>query len=222
MPGAAPRYIAVEGVIGVGKTTLVKALGDRLGARMVFEQFEENPFLPDFYRDRDAFAFSTQIFFLMSRFRQQEHLAQGDLFASTTLSDYLFDKDRVFALLTLRDHELTLYERLFDVLRVQVPRPDLVIYLRADHDVVMSRIAARGRSYELDMDPQYIRDVAKAYAQFFAQYRESPLITLDTSQLDLRTDDDALDRIEAAVRGGSTISAPPEFAPMTLPLPGLG
>jgi len=200
--GRAPRYVAVEGVIGVGKTTLVKRLAERLGARTVFEQFEENPFLPDFYRDREAFAFSTQIFFLMSRFRQQEALAQGDLFQSYTLSDYFFDKDQIFALLTLESHELALYDRLFEVLRPHVPAPDLVIYLSADHEVVMERIAERGRPYERDMDPEYIRAVSSFYARFFREYRGCPVLTLDTSAIDLRNDDATLDRVERAVRTG--------------------
>lgn len=222
-----PRYVAVEGVIGVGKTTLVKELGRRLDGRLVFEQFDENPFLADFYRDRAAFGFSTQIFFLMSRFRQQEVLAQGDLFARYTFSDYCFDKDRVFALLNLSGPELGLYERLFDVLRVQVPQPDFVIHLRADLDVILERIAARGRPYELDMDPSYIREVAGAYADFFASYRECPTLTIDTSQVDLRHDEETLDRIEAAVQSrrtniGQRFSTTRQAqVPLSLPLPGM-
>lgn len=205
MPGpkdlAAPRYVVVEGVIGVGKTTLVNRLAEHLGARSVFEEFEDNPFLPSFYRDRDAFAFSTQIFFLMSRFRQQERMAQGDLFQRITLSDYLFDKDRIFALLTLEAHELALYERLFDVLRVQVPKPDLVVFLKADLDVVLQRIEARGRTYELGMDPEYIRALGASYARFFSEYRECPVITVDTTRCDLRTDEEALNRLVSQVSG---------------------
>lgn len=200
---ARERYVVVEGVIGVGKTTLVNRLAARLGARTVFEEFEENPFLPSFYRDRDAFAFSTQIFFLMSRFRQQEVLAQGDLFRRVTFSDYLFDKDRIFAVLTLQHQELALYERLFDVLRCQVPRPDLIIYLKADLDVILERIESRGRSYELGMDPEYIRALAAAYSRFFSEYRECPVVTVDTSRCDFRNDDPAVDRLVRACRDGS-------------------
>lgn len=216
------RYVVVEGVIGVGKTTLVQRLAARLGGRMVFEEFEENPFLPDFYRDREANAFSTQIFFLMSRFRQQELLAQGDLFHAHTLSDYMFDKDRLFAMLTLGSHERQLYERLFDVLRVQVPRPDLVLYLRADLGVVKSRIAARGRSYEANMDPEYLRALAAAYDQFFAGYTASPLITLDTSRVDLRADEATVEALVELIRtGGRALPASLPAVGETLPLPGL-
>jgi deoxyadenosine/deoxycytidine kinase len=200
--GKSPRLVAIEGVIGVGKTTLVQELANRLNGRVVLEEFEENPFLPDFYKDREAFAFSTQIFFLMSRFRQQEILAQGDLFQTRTFSDYLFDKDRVFALLTLENHELDLYERLFHVLRVQVPQPDLVIYLRAEHDLVMRRIEERGRPYEAEMDPEYIRAVAGAYQRFFASFHDCPVITVDTSDLDFRRDKAALDRLATAIEHG--------------------
>ncbi len=216
--------MVVEGVIGVGKTTLVQRLAHRLRARMVFEEFEENPFLADFYKDRDAFAFSTQIFFLMSRFRQQELLAQGDLFHAHTLSDYMFDKDRLFAILTLGSHELQLYERLFDVLRVQVPKPDLVIYLRADLGVVLQRIAARGRSYETNMDPEYMRQLAAAYDRHFAEHTSSPVITLDTSRVDLRADEAMVDTLVEVIRTGAR-ALPASDATIalgeTLPLPGL-
>ena len=182
-PSGNAQYVAIEGVIGVGKTTLVKQLARRFKARQVYEQFEDNPFLPDFYRDRDAFAFSTQIFFLMSRFRQQEHLSQGDLFHSLTLSDYFFEKDYIFAKLTLKDEELRLYERLFNVLSVQCPTPDMVIYLHADHDEIMSRIAERGRIYVQNMDPIYIRDVAAGYHSFFQKFAIFPVLSFDTTIL---------------------------------------
>ncbi|MCA9551654.1 MAG: deoxynucleoside kinase [Myxococcales bacterium] len=196
------RYVVVEGVIGVGKTTLVHQLARALGGRTVLEEFEENPFLPDFYRDRRAYALSTQLFFLMSRFRQQEVLAQGDLFMRRTVSDYLFDKDRIFAQLTLESHELAIYEQLFEVLRPQVATPDLVIFLRADHDTVMRRIAARGRSYELDMDPAYIAELADAYVDYFATYDGAPLLTIDTTRVDFRGRSHALDEVLRAVTTG--------------------
>lgn len=199
------RYIAVEGVIGVGKTTLVRALGERLAARMIFEEFEENPFLADFYRDSKGFAFSTQLFFLMSRYRQQQEITQTDLFRPTTIADYFFDKDRIFAVLTLERDELALYESLFGVLALDVPKPDLVVYLHADLDLVMRRIQERGRSYEQNMDPEYLAGLSGAYADYFQSYKACPVLSIDTSGLDLRNDARALDRILDSVlslRGG--------------------
>src|SRR5437764_1949135 len=139
------RYIVVEGPIGVGKTTLTRALSKRFGARSVFEIVEENPFLANFYQDRNKFAFQTQLFFLLSRFKQQQSIFQQDLFSQVTVSDYLFAKDRIFATLTLTPAELALYDRVFDELAVRVMKPDLVIYLRADLPVLLGRIKKRGR-----------------------------------------------------------------------------
>lgn len=218
------RYVVVEGVIGVGKTTLVHQLARALFGRTVLEEFEENPFLPDFYRDRRAYALSTQLFFLMSRFRQQEVLAQGDLFMQRTVSDYLFDKDRIFAQLTLESHELAIYEQLFDVLRPQIPQPDLVIFLKAEHDTVMRRIAHRGRDYEKDMDPDYIRDLAEAYGEFFAHYRDTPLLTIDTSRVDFRQPGPALDEVVQIVESGAVprvLEAELRIADAQPSLPGL-
>lgn len=214
-----PRYVAVEGVIGVGKTTLVNQLAPRLSARTVFEEFENNPFLPDFYRDKDAFAFSTQIFFLMSRFRQQERLAQQELFLRSTVSDYCFDKDRIFAVLTLSNEELNLYERLFEVLRTQVPKPDLVIHLHADHEVIMERIQRRGRPYEQDMDPGYIRELTQAYVDYFQSYREAPVLHIDTSSTDVRGSPAVLDGILQAIwHRRENLGLPTSADPTQLPL----
>ena len=210
----------------MGKTTLVKQLARRFKARKVYEQFEDNPFLPDFYRDRDAFAFSTQIFFLMSRFRQQEHLSQGDLFHSLTLSDYFFEKDYIFAKLTLKDEELNLYERLFNVLTVQCPTPDMVIYLHAEHDVIMNRIAERGRIYEQNMDPNYIRDVAAGYHSFFQTNSKFPVLSIDTTNIDFRTDKKAVDLIVRAIEERrhslESLSKETPSTQANLPLPGFG
>ncbi len=172
---------------------------------MIFEEFEENPFLADFYRDPKGFAFSTQIFFLMSRYRQQQEIAQGELFKPITISDYFFDKDRIFAVLTLERDELALYESLFKVLTLDVPKPDLVIHLHADLDLVMTRIRERGRSYEKGMDPAYIAALSQAYSDYFATYSTCPVLSIDTSGLDLRKHTRALDAILRAVdqsRGG--------------------
>ncbi len=196
---ARQKYVVVEGVIGVGKTTLVHNLAEQLSGRLVLEEFEDNPFLADFYKDKAAYALSTQLFFLMSRFRQQEVLAQGELFQNYTISDYLFDKDRIFALLTLEKHELSLYEQLFEVLRPQTPRPDLVIYLKADHETIMQRIATRGRDYERDMDPGYNKALAQAYGRYFTEYDACPVLTIDTTHVDFRGPSPALTRVLQAV-----------------------
>lgn len=180
-----PSYIAVEGVIGVGKTTLAKILGERLGARVKLEEVEENPFLPKFYEDMRGYAFQTQIFFLLSRYRQQIELKQVDLFSNKVVSDYIFAKDRIFAYINLTDEELMLYEKLFEVLGKDVPSPDLVIYLQASTDVLMERIRKRGRQFEQNMPRDYIETLNRAYNHFFFHYEERPLIIVNTDSLDL-------------------------------------
>ena len=169
---------------------------------MILERFEENPFLADFYSDAERNALTTQLFFLMSRFRQQEELQQGELFAQMTVADYMFDKDRIFALLNLRSDELAMYEDLFSVLRPQVPRPDLVILLRADLEETLRRIADRGRSYERNIDPKYLERLAEGYQSYFARYSDCPVLTLDTSAIDLRADKAAVDDVVVAIRTG--------------------
>ncbi|MBL8684092.1 MAG: deoxynucleoside kinase [Myxococcales bacterium] len=179
------RYVVIEGPIGVGKTTLTKAFAARLGAREVFEVFEENPFLASFYQDRRRWAFQTQSFFLLSRFRQQLELAQEELFRRKTVSDYLFAKDRIFAALTLDDAELSLYDKMFEALAPRLAKPDVVVYLRANIDVLLERIARRGREYEANFDRGYLTDLAAAYDHFFARYSDTALVVADTTELDL-------------------------------------
>jgi deoxyadenosine/deoxycytidine kinase len=178
------RYIVVEGVIGVGKTSLTKLLATRLGGRLNLEVVEENPFLAKFYRDREAYAFQTQIFFLLSRFRQQQGLGQQDLFSASLVSDYLFAKDRIFANLNLADDELTLYGQLATILEQRVLKPDLVIYLQARTEVLQQRIRWRGRSFEQDMDPEYLEALNGAYSYFFHHYKDAPLLVVNTDNLD--------------------------------------
>jgi deoxyadenosine/deoxycytidine kinase len=182
-----PLYIAVEGPIGVGKTTLVERLAERLQAQIVLESFEDNPFLPRFYEDRDRFAFQTQLFFLMSRFRQQQELMQPDLFRPNILADYHLLKDRIFAELTLADQELALYERVYRSLATQILKPDVVIYLTAPLSTLLARIARRGREIERNMDPEYLRSLSRAYQHFFSHYDDTPLLRVDNDRLDYAT-----------------------------------
>ncbi|HEY3451256.1 MAG TPA: deoxynucleoside kinase [Myxococcales bacterium] len=179
-----PRYIVVEGPIGVGKTSLVNILSKTLKARTIFEIVEENPFLANFYGDRQKYAFQTQLFFLLSRFKQQGELFQQELFAQVTVSDYLFAKDRIFASLTLDPNELALYERVFDLMGPRVVKPDLVIYLQARLDVLLGRIKKRGREFERKFDPDYLTGICRAYNDFFFHYSETPLLVVNTSDID--------------------------------------
>ena len=179
-----PRYIVVEGPIGVGKTSLAERLADRLNARTLLEVADDNPFLPQFYRDRQRCAFQTQLWFLLNRFRQQQELVQTELFRQTLVSDYLFAKDRIFAYLTLEDHELALYERVHGLLQVQVPKPDLVIFLQASTDALLQRIGLRGKPYERELERRYLEELNAAYTHFFFHYTASPLLVVNTSEID--------------------------------------
>ncbi len=178
------RYIVVEGPIGVGKSSLTNILSQRFQARRVMEVVEENPFLASFYDDRVKYAFQTQMFFLLSRFKQQQELFQQDLFNAVTVSDYLFAKDRIFAALTLERDELTLYERVFEALGPRVTKPDLVIYLQARIEVLLRRINKRGREFERQFDASYLEALCKSYNEFFFHYQDTPLLVVNTSEID--------------------------------------
>lgn len=190
------RYIAIEGPIGVGKTTLATLLAERLGGRVVLEAVEENPFLPGFYQDRRKHAFQAQLFFLLSRFQQQQELFQQDLFNQVTVADYLFAKDRIFASLTLEPNELALYERIWQVLGARVVKPDLVVYLQARPDVLAARIRKRGRDFERNVAGDYLESVSRAYGDFFFHYEDTPLLVVNTSDIDLSDEGD----LEALLR----------------------
>ena len=178
------RYVAVEGVIGAGKTSLARLLARDFDARLNLEVVEENPFLARFYQDPRRYGFATQIFFLLSRFRQQQEFFQQDLFQRRVVSDYLFAKDRIFANLNLDDVELQLYERVATELQGRVPVPDLVVYLQASVDVLMNRIARRGRDYEREMPRSYIESLAEAYNHFFFHFDDGPLLVVNTNDID--------------------------------------
>jgi deoxyadenosine/deoxycytidine kinase len=174
----------IEGPIGVGKTSLAKLLAKEFDARCILEKPEENPFLPHFYQERKKYAFQTQIFFLLNRFQQQKEIAQLDLFNQVTLCDYIFAKDRIFASINLDDHELALYEQIFGLLNVQIPTPDLVIFLQARPEVLIHRIKSRNVSYEKEIDLEYLKTLTDGYNYFFFHYDESPLLVVNTSEID--------------------------------------
>ncbi|WP_224365133.1 deoxynucleoside kinase [Hyalangium versicolor] len=197
------RYIVVEGPIGVGKTSLSNLLAERFSARRILEVVEENPFLSSFYTDRHKYAFQTQIFFLLSRFRQQQELFQQDLFSSVTVSDYLFAKDRIFACLTLDSHELALYDRVFEALGPRVTKPDLVIYLQARLDVLLHRIKKRAREFERKFDAAYLEELVHAYNDFFAHYTETPLLVVNTSDIDFVNNEADREGLMAAIQKAS-------------------
>lgn len=180
-----PRYIAVEGPIGAGKSSLAEILADELSARIIRESPEENPFLGPFYKDPRRHAMSVQLFFLLQRYGQQAELSQGDLFArGGTVSDYLFAKDRLFASLNLSPDEMALYDRIYQMLKPRTVAPDLVVYLQARTDVLLERIRKRGRSEEKPIRAEYIEQVARAYAEFFFNYNEGPLLIVNASDID--------------------------------------
>jgi len=182
---AKPRYIAVEGPIGVGKSSLAEILGQELSARVILERPEENPFLGAFYRDGKRHAMSVQLFFLLQRYAQQGELAQGDLFSrGGVVTDYIFEKDRLFALLNLTEDELILYDRIFRMLQVRTVRPDLIVYLQARTEVLVDRIRRRARPEEKPIRAEYVQQVAQAYAEFFFNYSEGPLLIVNASDID--------------------------------------
>lgn len=195
------RHIAIEGVIGVGKTTLARMISERLGARLVLERFEENPFLPKFYEDAEHYAFQTQMFFLLSRYKQQQELFQADLFHNFVITDYIFEKDKIFAYLTLEDEELKLYETLLGAIEKTIPTPDLVVYLQSSVDRLMANIRARGRKMEENMSEEYIKDLNEAYNYFFFRYKATPLLIVKSTELDfVHNEEDFDDLLQQILR----------------------
>jgi len=168
----------------VGKTSLARLLAERLNAKLILEEAEANPFLEDFYKDPRRYAFQTQMFFLVSRHQELKERAQPDLFHEGIVCDYLFQKDRIFANINLNDRELTLYDRIAPLLEADLSKPDLVVYLQANPDVLLRRIEQRGRPYERVMDPRYVTTLAEAYNYFFFHYTEAPLLVVNTNEMD--------------------------------------
>lgn len=196
------RYIAIDGPIGVGKSSLAERLGARLDANVVLDD-AENPFLQDFYMGRAGAAFQAQLFSLLNRHRQQTELRQGDLFAQTTISDYLFEKDRIYAHLNLDDNELFIYQRLYDLVAGDVIAPDLVIYLQAPTDMLRRRLRERARANPEAplLDDEYVRELNEAFNHFFFHYQSTPLLVIETSQFDLSWGEEALDDLVKQLRG---------------------
>jgi deoxyadenosine/deoxycytidine kinase len=200
-----PKYIAVEGVIGVGKTTFAEMLAECLEAELLREEVLENPFLVDYYKNRKRFAFSCQLFFLISRFQQQQQLMIRDLFAQRIVADYLFAKDNIFASVTLSERELALYEKIAPVLARDIPKPDLVIYLQAETATLLERIRKRSLSFEKGIDADYIESLNKAYDYFFFDYSEIPVLVVKTDDIDFVNNpdqfDDLIDQIQKPITG---------------------
>jgi deoxyadenosine/deoxycytidine kinase len=199
-------YIAVEGPIGVGKTSLARLLAQELSGRLVLEEVEENPFLARFYDDPDKFALPVQLYFLLTRCNQQRTLAQQDLFTQTTISDYLFAKDRIFAALNLAPDEMALYDKVHRLLETQMPKPDLVVYIAARSEILLERLRKRNRGFERNISFDYLQRVSAAFRDYFFYYEEAPLLVVDTSEIDFVDDsDDLRDLIREIERAGAGV-----------------
>ena len=194
------KYIAIEGVIGVGKTTLARLLQPHFNASILLEVFEENPFLARFYGDRERYAFQTQLFFLLSRYHQQHQAVPDGLRRSALISDYTFAKDELFAWLNLKDDELAMYGRVHAALAEKIPKPDLIVYLDAEHEMTMRRIMLRDRPYERDMDPNYIKEVAAAYKAWLSNLEGTAVLTINNTHLDILANEDDLLHVVGLIR----------------------
>tara|TARA_B100000745_G_C20109951_1_gene379904 strand:+ start:167 stop:808 length:642 start_codon:yes stop_codon:yes gene_type:complete len=206
-------YIALEGPIGVGKTSLAQMLSQELSTRLVLEDFEDNPFLSDFYNDPERFAFQTQLFFLLQRYRQQQELRQVDMFQKLLVTDYMFVKDRLFASLNLNEKEMQLYDTVANLLERNVIKPDLVIYLQADTDLLMENIAKRGRRMEKNITWEYIDALNQVYTEYFFRYQETPLVIINTNNIDFVNNENDLKEVINYIR--QPVSGTKFFNPVT-------
>ena len=193
-------YIAIEGPIGVGKTSLSKLIGEKLGARLVLEEFEENPFLSEFYKDPERYAFQTQLFFLLQRYRQQHELRQVDMFQNLVIADYMFIKDRLFASLNLNEKEIELYDTVANLLEKNIIKPDLVIYLQGSTSSIMKKIVDRGRSIEKNITSDYIDALSQVYTEYFFRYQETPLVIINTDNIDFVNNENDFNEIINFIR----------------------
>jgi len=207
------NYVAIEGAIGVGKTSLAKLLSDRLGAKLVLEKFEENPFLSEFYDDPVRFAFQTQLFFLLQRYQQQQELRQVDMFHNLLISDYMFIKDRLFASLNLDEKEMSLYDSIANMLERNIINPDLIIYLQADTSTLIKNIAKRGRDFEANISYDYINALNEIYTEYFFRYNDTPLVIINTNHIDFVNNSADLDQVIDYIR--QPVSGTKFFNPST-------
>ena len=193
-------HIAVEGVVGVGKSAVVERLARTMGARQVAEEPDQNPFLKSFYTGVTGAAFQAELFFLLSRYRQQRELSQRELFSAGTVCDYAFEKSRLYAYLNLEDSELLIYEKLYALLSEGVARPDLVVYLQAPTEVLWKRIRARGRSEESALSEEYLAELNRAYNHYFVHYTQTPLLVVNTAELDFARHTEDVDDLCKQIR----------------------
>ena len=189
------NYIAIEGPIGVGKTSLAKLLSKKMNARLILEKFEDNPFLSEFYDDPGRFAFQTQLFFLLQRYQQQQDIRQVDMFHNIVISDYMFIKDRLFASLNLDEKEMNLYDSIANMMERNIINPDLIIYLQADTSTLMKNIEKRGRNFENNISFDYINALNDIYTEYFFRYNDTPLVIINTNNIDFVNNADDLDQV---------------------------
>ena len=206
-------YVSIEGVIGVGKTSLANLLAEKLGARKVLEDFEDNPFLADFYEEPERFAFQTQLFFLLQRYQQQQELRQVDIFHNLLITDYMFIKDRLFASLNLNEKEMNLYDTIANLLEKNVINPDMVIYLQADTDTLVKNINKRQRTFEVNISYEYIDGLNEVYNEYFFRYQDTPLVIINTNNIDFVNNSKDLEEVIQCIR--EQISGTKFFNPTT-------